>query len=72
MGNVWRFTRLSWKYGGGAFYIPFALSMFLIGLPLLVLEFALGTSLPLWRHSLLQCDASSSSGDRFGVCGPAS
>ena len=42
MGNVWRFTRLSWKFGGGAFYIPFAVSMFLIGLPLLVLEFALG------------------------------
>ena len=39
---MWRFSQLSWKFGGGAFYIPVALSMLLIGLPLLVLEFALG------------------------------
>lgn len=41
-GNVWRFPSLVYEYGGGAFFIPYALALFLIGIPILVLEIALG------------------------------
>ena len=41
-GNVWRFPSLVYDYGGGAFFIPYALALFLIGIPILVLEIALG------------------------------
>lgn len=41
-GNVWRFPSLVAKYGGGAFFVPFFLALFIIGLPILILEIALG------------------------------
>jgi solute carrier family 6 GABA transporter-like protein 1 len=41
-GNVWRFPALSVQYGGGAFFIPFLMALFLIGLPILILEIGLG------------------------------
>jgi SNF family Na+-dependent transporter len=41
-GNVWRFPALVYEYGGAAFFIPYALAIIFIGLPILVLEIALG------------------------------
>jgi SNF family Na+-dependent transporter len=41
-GNVWRFPALSVDYGGGAFFIPYFLAFFLIGIPILTLELAFG------------------------------
>ncbi|MCH8004107.1 MAG: sodium-dependent transporter [Nanoarchaeota archaeon] len=42
LGNIWRFPFLAEKFGGGAFLIPFLIALFVAGIPLLILEFAIG------------------------------
>ncbi len=42
--NFWQFPRLAYEYGGGAFLIVYVLCMLVIGIPLLMAEFALGRS----------------------------
>ncbi|CAG0891127.1 unnamed protein product [Cyprideis torosa] len=42
LGNVWRFPYEVYEGGGAAFFIPFVLMLFLIGVPLLTLEGAVG------------------------------
>lgn len=42
MGNLWRFSYLTGEYGGGAFVISYVLCLFLIAVPVLVAEAALG------------------------------
>ena len=41
-GNVWRFPSLAIKYGGGAFFVPYLLALFLLGIPLAILEIGFG------------------------------
>lgn len=42
LGNIWRFPYLAYKFGGGAFLVPYLIALFVLGIPLLTLEFAIG------------------------------
>ena len=41
-GNIWRFPKLCFQYGGGAFLIPYGCALVFCAIPVVVLEFALG------------------------------
>lgn len=43
LGNLVFFASNAYQYGGGAFYLPYVLALFVLGLPVLIVEFALGT-----------------------------
>ena len=42
LGNIVFFSSNAYKYGGGAFYVPYLVALFLIGIPVMILELAAG------------------------------
>ncbi len=56
LGNIWRFSYMAYNYGGGAFLVPYITALVTAGIPLLILEFAMGHermgSAPLACHKI--------------------
>jgi NSS family neurotransmitter:Na+ symporter len=42
LGNIVFFSSNAYKYGGGAFYVPYLVALFLIGIPVMILELGAG------------------------------
>lgn len=42
LGNVWRFPFITGQYGGAAFVMIYLLFLFILGLPIMVMEFSIG------------------------------
>lgn len=42
LGNIWRFGYVAYENGGGAFLVPYAVALLVAGIPLMILEYALG------------------------------
>jgi NSS family neurotransmitter:Na+ symporter len=44
IGNIWRFSYVLYSNGGGSFFIPYIISILVMGIPFLILEYGLGFS----------------------------
>lgn len=42
LGNIWRFPGVAYSNGGGAFLVPYLIVLLAIGIPVLLLDYALG------------------------------
>lgn len=42
LGNIWRFSHMCYKNGGGAFLLPYFIALLAVGIPLMILELGIG------------------------------
>lgn len=42
LGNIVFFGANAYKFGGGAFYVPYLVALFVVGIPVMMLEFGIG------------------------------
>lgn len=43
LGNVWRFPGVAFQNGGGAFFVPYFIALLTAGIPLMIVEYAIGS-----------------------------
>ena len=43
LGNVWRFPYITGQYGGAAFVLIYLVCLVMLGLPIMIMEFSVGT-----------------------------
>lgn len=43
LGNIVFFASNAYQYGGGAFYLPYFIALFVLGIPVMIIEFSMGT-----------------------------
>lgn len=43
LGNIVFFASNAYQFGGGAFYLPYFIALFVLGIPVMISEFSLGT-----------------------------
>lgn len=57
LGNIVFFASNAYQFGGGAFYLPYFLALFVLGIPVMIAEFSMGTmtgrSFPMALRSLV-------------------
>lgn len=44
LGNIVFFSANAYRFGGGAFYLPYLIALFAVGIPVMILEFGLGST----------------------------
>ncbi len=44
LGNIVFFASNAYQYGGGAFYVPYFVALFALGIPVMIVEFGLGAT----------------------------
>jgi len=69
LGNVWRFSYVAGENGGGAFLLVYVIVVLLVGLPLLLGEFALGRSSQRESAAAFETLAPTSPWRRLGLLG---
>lgn len=42
LGNIWRFPGVAYSNGGGAFMVPYLIALLCVGIPFLLLDYAIG------------------------------
>lgn len=55
LGNVWRFPYITGQYGGAAFVLVYLIFLVLLGLPIMVMEFAVAAPARNPRRALSMC-----------------
>ncbi|MDP3828294.1 MAG: sodium-dependent transporter, partial [Polaromonas sp.] len=69
IGNVWRFSYVAGENGGGAFLLVYVVMVLLVGVPLLLGEFALGRSTQREGAAAMEMLAPDSRWRRVGLLG---
>ncbi len=67
LGNIWRFPYIAYENGGGAFLIPYLVALLTAGIPLLLVDYAIGHKFrgsPPLAFRRLRRGANSSAGGR--------